>query len=141
MFDLREYNLIPKESEMEIVATKNSRPGWLRVHWKLVLAVWIGLALCGAIVAFVLMTNSAAAKLAIVTAKSNPALSQRLGQPITTGWFITGKIEVTPASGHAELAIPVSGPKAHGTIYSESRKRAGVDRKSTRLNSSHLGIS
>lgn len=108
------------------VATEKSRRSWLRVHWKLVVAVWLGLSVSGAVVAFVLMTNSDAAKLAIAAAESNAALSERLGQPMKTGWFISGKIEVTPASGHAELAIPVSGPRSRGTIYSESRKRAGV---------------
>lgn len=102
------------------------RRGWLRAHWKLVLAVWLGLALSGAIAAFVLMSNSDAAKLAIATAKSNSALVERLGRPVKTGWFVSGNIEVTPASGHAELAIPVSAPKGRGTLYTEARKRAGL---------------
>jgi hypothetical protein len=42
------------------------------------------------------------------------------------GWFISGRIEITSVSRHAELAIPISGPKGRGTVYSESRKRAGV---------------
>jgi hypothetical protein len=75
---------------------------------------------------FALMRSSDAVKLAIATAKSNPALVERLGQPLKTGWFVAGSIEITPASGHAELAIPVSGPKGRGTIYAEARKRAGL---------------
>ena len=110
---------------MESLVEKPRR-GWLRAHWKAVLVVWLGLALSGAIAAFVLMSNSDAAKLAIATAKSNPALAERLGQPLKTGWFVSGSIEVTPASGHAELAIPVSGPKGSGTIYAEARKQAGL---------------
>jgi hypothetical protein len=110
---------------MEVV-TQKSRPGWLRVHWKLVVSVWLGLSLAGAVAAFSLMTNSDAAKLSVATAESNAILSEKLGWPMKTGWFISGKIEVNPAGGHAELAIPISGPKSHGTLYSESRKRAGV---------------
>jgi hypothetical protein len=110
---------------MEAV-NKEPRPSWLKVHWKLIVSVWVGLSLSGAVAAFVLMTNSDAAKLAIATAESNAALSQKLGQPIKTGWFISGKIEVNSAGGHAELAIPLSGPRSHGTVYSESHKRAGV---------------
>ena len=102
------------------------RAGRLRAHWKLVLVVWVGLSLAGAIAAFMLMTNSETAKVAISTAEASPDLAQRLGQPLKFGWFISGKIEVTPASGHAELAIPVSGPKGGGTIYAESHKRAGI---------------
>jgi hypothetical protein len=93
------------------VATKQSRPGWLRVHWKLVVTVWVGLSLAGAVAAFVLMTNSDAAKIAVSTAESNALLSEKLGIPMKTGWFISGKIEVNPAGGHAELAIPVSVPE------------------------------
>lgn len=107
-------------------AVKQSRPGWLRVHWKLVVGVWVGLAFAGAVAAFALMTNSDAVKLAISTAESNIVLSEKLGVPMKTGWFISGKIEVSPAGGHAELAIPISGPKGRGTIYSESSKQAGV---------------
>lgn len=110
---------------MEVAAEK-TRPGWLRSHWKLVVSVWLGLACTGAVAAFIFMTNSDAAKLAISTAESNEALSEKLGSPMKTGWFISGKIEVNPAGGHAELAIPISGAKSHGTLYSESHKRAGV---------------
>jgi hypothetical protein len=102
------------------------RRGWLRTHWKLVVVVWIGLGLLGGIAAFVGIANSDATKLAISTAKSNVVLGQKLGQPLKTGWFMSGKIESTPGSGHAVLAIPISGPNGSGTIYSESRKRAGV---------------
>ena len=108
------------------VASKQSRPGWLRVHWKLVVSVWVGLSLAGAAAGFVLMTNSDAARIAVSTAESNAVLSEKLGIPVKTGCFISGKIEVNPAGGHAELAIPISGPKSRGTIFSESRKRAGV---------------
>jgi len=90
------------------------------------LVVWLGLALSGAIAAFLMIGNSEAAKLAIATPQSNPALAERLGYPLKTGWFVSGSIEVTPASGHAELAIPISGPKGSGTIYAEARKRAGL---------------
>jgi len=99
---------------------------WLRSHWKVVVAVWLGLALSGAVVAIVLIARSDAVKLAISTAESSPVLAERLGQPMKTGWFVSGSIEVTPASGHAELAIPISGPKGSGTIYAEARKRAGM---------------
>jgi hypothetical protein len=104
----------------------NQRRGWLRAHRKLVLVLWLGLAVSGALMGFALMRSSDAVKLAIATAKSNPALVERLGQPLKTGWFVAGSIEITPASGHAELAIPVSGPKGRGTIYAEARKRAGA---------------
>ena len=104
---------------------QRSQRGW-RSHWSAVFAVCLGLALSGAIVGFVLMSNSAVVNLAIQTAKSNRKMVERLGQPLKKGWFVSGDIEVTPASGHAELAIPVSGPKGNGTLYAEAHKRAGL---------------
>jgi Cytochrome oxidase complex assembly protein 1 len=107
--------------------TAGEKPrSWLRAHWKLVLAVWLGLALSGAVAAFVLMSNSEVVKLALSVAESNPMLAERLGQPLKRGWLVSGSVEVTPASGHAELAIPVSGPKGSGTLYAQARKRAGL---------------
>jgi hypothetical protein len=72
------------------------------------------------------MSNSAVVNLAIQTAKSNRKMVERLGQPLKKGWFVSGDIEVTPVSGHAELAIPVSGPNGNGTLYVEAHKRAGL---------------
>jgi len=98
-------------------------------RWKLVVAAVVGTVLL-AIVAllglvFSLMGNSDAAKLAIATAEANPALIERIGQPMKAGWMVTGNIETNPASGHAELAIPLSGPKGAGKLYVEARKQAG----------------
>lgn len=102
------------------------RRDWLGAHWKVVLVALLGLALSIAVAVVVSMNNSEAAKLAISTAESNPMLAEQLGQPLKKGWFISGTIQVTPASGHAELAIPVSGPKGSGTLYAEARERAGL---------------
>jgi hypothetical protein len=102
------------------------RRGWLRRHWKLVLSVWLGLAFVGGAGALIMMRSSDATKLSIAMAESNPILAQQIGQPQKVGWFISGSIEVQPESGHAELEIPVSGPKGSGTIYSEARKQAGL---------------
>jgi Cytochrome oxidase complex assembly protein 1 len=110
---------------METRAEKPRR-SWLREHWKLVLTVWLGLALSGGVAGLFLMSNSDAASLAVATAQSNPKMAERLGQPIKKGWFVSGSVEVTPASGHAELAIPLwaegqrnsvcGSPKASGTV-------------------------
>ena len=105
---------------------EKTRQGWLQKHWKLVLAAAAGVALCATIAVFASLRSSDVVKLAVATAESNPALADRLGRPLDTGWFVTGKLEVTPASGHAELAIPVSGPKGSGTLYAEGHKRAGI---------------
>jgi hypothetical protein len=105
---------------------EKSHPGWLRRHWKAVLAVWLGLAFSGGAVGIIAIHNAEATRLSIATAESNPVLSEQLGRPLKTGWYVSGSIDVQPGSGHAELTIPVSGPKGSGNIYSEARKQGGV---------------
>lgn len=106
---------------------EKSSPNWMQAHWKLALGAAIGLALCGTIAIFASLRNSDVVKLAIATAESNPALAERLGRPLQTGWFITGSmVQSAPGTGHAELAIPVSGPLGRGTIYAVGRKQGGV---------------
>ena len=108
---------------MAVVAPQRS---WIGAHWKAVLAIAVSVSVLAAIVVFSLIRTSDAAKLAISTAETNPSLALEMGQPLTVGWFISGNIEVTPASGHAELAIPMSGPKGNGTLYVEAHKKAGL---------------
>jgi len=73
-----------------------------------------------------MLRGSDAAQLAIATAVKSPALTQRLGEPLKAGWLVTGNIQVSPGSGHAELAFPISGPKGAGTVYVEARKQSGI---------------
>jgi len=102
------------------------RSRWSRRHWKLVvsLIVLCTAAAVGSLLYFI--RTSEAATLAISTAQSSTQLQQRLGEPIKVGWIISGNIQVNPASGSADLAIPVSGPKGSGTVYTEAHKSAGV---------------
>ena len=115
---------------MATMPVQLTRKGWFERHWKLVVSLAVLLTLL-AVSGFVfslfyLIRSSASATLAIATAESNPLLTRRLGQPLKVGWMVTVTIEVTPASGHAELAIPISGPKGRGTVYAEARKSAGL---------------
>ena len=76
--------------------------------------------------AFFVMSNSEVTSKAFETAERNPVVADRLGSPLRKGWFVSGSVETTPASGHAELAIPISGPKGSGKLYVEAHKRAGL---------------
>jgi len=104
--------------------------GWLGRHWKLLLvlvllvAVLLAVGVCAAV--FVAIGNSEVDTKAFALAERNPMLIERLGSPLHKGWFVAGSIETAPASGHAELAIPVSGPKGSGTLYVEAHKQAGL---------------
>jgi hypothetical protein len=75
---------------------------------------------------FGMMRNSDAVKMALRQAQSNPIVAERLGTPLETGWFMSGNINVSGPSGHAEMEIPVSGSKGKGTIYLVADKNAGL---------------
>ena len=71
------------------------------------------------------LKSSDAYQHALSRARENPAVVSALGAPIKEGYFTSGNISVSGASGEAKLAIPISGPKGEGTIYVEARKSAG----------------
>jgi len=62
---------------------------------------------------------------ALARAKSHPAVIEALGSPVTEGFLVSGNTNVNGASGEANLAIPVSGPKGKGTIYVGAKKSLG----------------
>ena len=62
---------------------------------------------------------------ALTRAKSHPAVIEALGSPVTEGFLVSGNTNVNGASGEANLAIPVSGPKGKGTIYVAAKKFLG----------------
>ncbi len=104
---------------------------WLQRNVVLVVCVVVAVGLLGAIAAgigwaFSMMGNSDAVRLAFDTANANPMMIERLGSPLKKGWLVSGSIEVTGPSGHAEFAIPISGPRGAGTLYVEAHKRAGL---------------
>ncbi len=62
---------------------------------------------------------------AITKARASPVVVEALGEPVETGFFVSGNIEITGSSGHADLAIPISGPNGSGTIYVVAEKSGG----------------
>jgi hypothetical protein len=107
-------------------AVERPRHDWLVRHWKSVLAVWVGLAISPVLWLPIIIRCSDATKASINMADSNPALTEKLGRPIKTGWLISGYTEVQFGTGQANLEIPVSGPNGSGIVYADVRKLAGV---------------
>ena len=64
-------------------------------------------------------------KQALARAQSDPQVVQRFGSPIEPGMFLSGNININGPSGEANIAIPIHGPRAKGTIYVEATKNAG----------------
>jgi hypothetical protein len=108
----------------------NQGRSWLGRNWKwLLAAVFVcGVVFVVGIVAVVMgtMRSSDVAKEAFARAQSNTLVEQRLGSPISEGWFVGGSINVSPGSGDADLSVPISGPKGKGTVYVTAQKTAGT---------------
>jgi len=106
---------------------------WLARKWKLLLGLLVGLMLLGVAGIFGIFTlimssikGSDVAKESMARAQTNPAVVQHLGTPIEMGWFVSGSINVSVATGDADLAIPISGPKGKGTVYVTAQKSGGA---------------
>jgi hypothetical protein len=106
---------------------------WFERHWLLAIVGSL-IALTLLIVAFVgalllivegSIKKSDAYTQAMVRAQNDPKVTEKLGEPLQPGWFISGNIQVTNDTGQANLSIPVSGPKSKGTIRVVAKKIAG----------------
>ena len=71
------------------------------------------------------MKSSDAYRLAVISAKNNRAVIEALGEPVREGFMFTGNISISGSSGHANLAIPIGGPRGKGTLYAKANKTAG----------------
>ena len=72
------------------------------------------------------MRSSDVAKETLARAQANSLVTQRLGTPISEGWFVGGSINVSPGSGDADLSVPIAGPKGKGTVYVRAQKSSGT---------------
>ena len=99
----------------------------VRADWLLTLVIlltaFVGVIL---IIVFGAMKSSDVYREALARAKAAPAVVEALGSPIKDGMFISGSTNVNGASGEANLAIPISGPKGAGTLYLAATKSVGV---------------
>ena len=74
---------------------------------------------------FTLMKSSEPYKETMRRAQQDIRVTAKLGSPIKPGWFMTGEINTSGSSGHANLSIPLEGPKGKATAYVEADKVAG----------------
>jgi hypothetical protein len=119
------------------------RSSWWNRNWKWALPVGciLPIVLCGGgFAGFFLLIftavssgvkSSDAYEEAMTRARSNAEVRAQLGEPIETGFWITGSISVTGSSGNIDVSIPISGPKSSGALYIVGRKTAGQWQYST----------
>jgi hypothetical protein len=107
---------------------QSEQRSWWRRNWKwFVPAMSFGTVAFMVVLYFVLAAtfrSSWAYSEGVNLARSNSTLIGELGEPIKTGWLVTGSIKIEGPSGSAELAIPLSGPRNTATLYVIARKRA-----------------
>ncbi|ATB42765.1 hypothetical protein CYFUS_008244 [Cystobacter fuscus] len=60
---------------------------------------------------------------ALARTRQSPEAREVLGEPIEADWKVQGSFSTTNGQGSAQLAIPVRGPKAEGTLHVEAYKR------------------
>ena len=109
------------------------RKSWWGRNWKwfvptgcLSLALFLaGCVTMLVVVIFGALKSTDIYKDALAKARANSEVIDALGSPINDGMFLSGKTDVNGASGNADLAIPISGPKGKGTIYVAASKSAG----------------
>jgi TonB family protein len=103
----------------------STRPGWWSRNWKWFVPVSVfSLLAFGAIIIGLIFTvvmgsikSSVPYTRAMAQAKADPDLVAELGTPIDSGWYVTGSISSSGSSSHADLNIPISGPKGSGTLH------------------------
>jgi hypothetical protein len=113
--------------------TSPQRTNWWGRNWKwFVPTGCLGIFLLAASFVFVIisivfgaMKSSDAYKIALAKAQADPRVVNALGSPVTDGFFVSGKTNVSGSSGEADLTVPISGPKGKGTIYFVASKFAG----------------
>jgi hypothetical protein len=106
---------------------------WFQRHWVLALVggcLLLILLFVGFIAGIFTIVESSIKKSdaytqALTSARNNPSVIEKFGQPLQPGWMISGNIQVSGPSGNANLSIPITGPKAKGTIYVVAKKSAG----------------
>jgi hypothetical protein len=117
-------------------APSSTRPpprNWWQRNWKwfvptgCLTLIAMGVAFVALIVVAVFgaMKSSDAYKIAVTRAKNDERVVRAIGKPMSEGLFISGNTNVTGASGEADLAIPISGPKGKAKIYAVATKSAG----------------
>ena len=109
------------------------RRSWWSRNWKWVVPVGCltPLLLIGGCVAAIVMLvfgmirSSDPYTDAVARAKSDPRVIQHLGEPIETGWWITGNVKIENDSGTADFALPLRGSRKNGILRVEASKDRG----------------
>lgn len=106
---------------------------WLGRNWKwcvpvvaaLLLALFAAFIFGILALVFGAMKSSGPYLHAMREAQADPAVNAALGTPVRAGWLVQGNFSSNGPDGEANLAIPLEGTKADGTLYVVAKKQAG----------------
>jgi len=110
-----------------------TQPNWLARNWKwlvplgLLALIFMFASFVGGILLLVetSIQHSDFYPQALQRARANQDVAQKIGRPLKAGWLASGSVNTSGSSGHADLSIPISGPKGKGTLYVVAKKNAG----------------
>lgn len=103
---------------------------WWSRHWKWIVPLMVLTPVLLLGVALMIMTSGSARgiapyHLALERSEAHPEVVGAIGSPIDPGLFFNGTYEVSGASGHADLSIPVNGPRGHAVVDVVAIKHQG----------------
>jgi len=109
------------------------KQNWFKRNWKWfvpvgcagIIAVFIGFIAVLFLILMGSIKTSDAFKMALDAAQKDARVQEKLGTPIEAGWFVSGNINVSGATGEANLVIPIHGPRGKGKLYAEGTKSTG----------------
>ncbi|OCA53199.1 cytochrome c oxidase assembly factor Coa1 family protein [Photorhabdus namnaonensis] len=117
----KEWDLSNNEATTGTASLPEKR-SWLARKWKWMTIYFIPVFIVGAFaIVMGVMKSSEPYKKALSLAQSNPIVKNILGQPIKTGWFVSGSVN----DREAELDIPIKGNRSGGTVHVDANKYAG----------------
>jgi hypothetical protein len=109
------------------------RKNWWQRNWKwfvptgclTFVAAGVALIFCIVLLIFGAMKSSDAYKTAFARARKDPRVIEAIGQPIHSGWYVSGNTKVNGDSGESDLTIPIHGRKGKAKIYAVATKSEG----------------
>jgi hypothetical protein len=107
--------------------------GWWSRNWKWVVPVGCLTPIllvggCVASIAWFVMSSIKGTDLytdAVQRAQNDPRVIEALGEPVETGWWVTGNVNIDSNSGTADFAAPLMGTRKHGTLYVKGTREGG----------------
>jgi len=64
-------------------------------------------------------------RLAVITAQTSDGFRNAVGQPVQTGVFVRGRMDLFSSAGNAHLTIPVFGEKGRGVLREWAQQDSG----------------